>query len=176
MTRRSRAGWCCAIDERGRNDRMIVCRIKVGIGTIDDVVHPSPHRRIDIGRMTKDEGENLMTGCDFGQMNIGFEADLFEFLNTLIVHRVVEVLGHGIRVGGQPFAEHLGCAKPKPAGDVADALEECLGELALFDLLANFGPIIGLQDIVHVRQQRPQGQSHRIAPTINTKKIRRREY
>ncbi len=46
-------------------------------------VNAAFHGRIDVDGLAEHQSENLMRGGDFGEVRIGFEADLFEIGNAL---------------------------------------------------------------------------------------------
>ena len=54
----------------------------------------------------------------------------------------------------------LGMTYNGAAGTTQEAMQKIRGPFALLDLLADFGLIAGLEDLVHVSQHGPQRQSH----------------
>ncbi len=101
-----------------------------------------------------------MAACDFGQVDVGLEADFFELRHLLGRQGVVEILGHRVGIAPQAAAHQARRAQPQAAHAVARAMHQVAGELALLDLLADILGIVGFEDVVQKGEHRAQCQSH----------------
>ena len=128
-----------------------------GLAALDQAVHALAGRRRHQGRFAEDQREDLVTGGDLREMDVGLQTGLFEFGDEVAGQLVVEVFGDG--VGVELGAGAVGGRRGEAAAarDLLDAGDQFLGGVALRDLLADLLDFVRFQRVVEISQQGPQG-------------------
>jgi hypothetical protein len=127
-----------------------------------DLVHPLTRHRVDIRRRTEHHREDVVAGRRFGQVNVGFQTDAFEIADLLGRHDVVEVLGHGVRIEAHAGADDLRSAEAQAANRIARAVDQIFRKFAGSDFLREFLLVGRVEDVIQVRKQRAESETHRI--------------
>ena len=112
------------------------------------------------GRVGGRRGEEVVAGGHLGQMHVGFDADPLEGLQFFGLERVVEILGHGVGIGGQPLAVDPGGGDRRPFHHPPDSVHQLLGRGAAQHLVAHLFLLVGRQHVVEPGQQGSNRQSH----------------
>ena len=124
-------------------------------------------RRFDLDRFAEHDCQDLVASSDFGQVDVGhrgvgFQTDLLEIGHPIGRQRVVEVFGDGVGVQARPAVGNAGRRQPQTPQQVADAVDQVGGELALLDFLRKVLGIVRLQNAVEIGQQIAECESHGI--------------
>ena len=68
------------------------------VGHGRQLIHPLPAFRIDFRRLAQHHGEDLVARCDFGQVHVRFEADLFEVRHAVRRQGVIQIFGNRVAI------------------------------------------------------------------------------
>ena len=152
--------WFPAVDWRTLNGG---CNDAVRVGCLGDLIDPLAKFRFDFGRFAEHQGEYLMAGGDFGEVQIRIKADSFEACYFFFAQGAIKVVGHEIRVI-HAFGIHFGRAQTQLFRHTANTIHQFRGKLTLFNLSGKRLRILSFQHPIHIGKQRSQGQSHRTNP------------
>ena len=117
-----------------------------------DYMEPLASCRVDVGRFAQDHCQHMVTGSDFGEVDVRLQADASRSAtlsggNTLSRYSATEF-------GSRPMPLPTSCgAEAKAPHCVFGAEDQVVSEVARLDFLGELVMIGRFEDLVHVGQQ-----------------------
>ena len=130
-------------------------------GWLHQSVHPLIRRWGHANRFGEDQGQDLMTGSDFREMNVRAQASRLHVPDLAGIEIIAQVLGNSVWIGdvivGAVGYRHV---KATTASDLLDSLDEKSRVLALGDLSTELACLVRFQRIVDVGEQGAQRETN----------------